>query len=90
MQRQLFEGARGYAAAYRAGENLTFVYGLQTDRLDEGARSGLVAPRPTDSYNHEVIRTKGLWVRIVGSRGPCFDAARRHLERTLGDSLSQR
>jgi hypothetical protein len=87
LRRQLFEGASGYAAAYRNGENLTFVYAIQSGRLDVGMRSGLVAQRPTDRTNDEVFRARGLWVRIVGSRGPCFDAARRHLEHALAALL---
>lgn len=90
LRRQSFESAIGYAAAYRDGDNLTFVYAIQSDRLDVGMRSGLVAQRPTDSTDDEVFRASGLWVRIFGSRGPCFDAAQRHLEHTLAERLQPR
>ena len=85
LRRQQFEGATGYAAAYRRAENLTLVYALWSSRLEASLSSGLATGRLADDASHGRFRQKGLRVRIWGSRGPCFDALRRHVEQTLAE-----
>lgn len=85
LRRQEFEGATGYAAAYRRAETLTLVYALWSSRLEASLSRGLAAGSLADDSSHEVFRHKGLRVRVWGSRGPCFDALRRHVEQTLAE-----
>lgn len=78
---QATEGAKGYAAAYKNGTEPVLVYALQSSRLKEGAHgldegAGL-------SNSTGLFRTAGLWVRLVGRRGECFDALRHHVEQAL-------
>lgn len=74
---QSAEGAKGAAVAYGNGPEQVLLYALQSSRLEAG---GLDVTNGPGLHSTMVIRTAGIWVRLTGMRGTCFDALRRHVE----------
>lgn len=80
LRHQAAIGAKGSAAAYRNGEERVLLFALQSPRLEAGALGGTVGPGGDSTV---VFRTAGLWVRLTGTAGPCFDVLRSHIEGSL-------